>query len=156
MNYLRISWEKGLCGGGGVTPPHPPPPSTAVFCGQIFKDDVNGFLPPQIFASRMVSYQERALNRGYYLMYVEDQAFSLSYDLAVSPSPPPLPLASCLSFSVFLCVAGWAYIRERWGGEGEEANSYDDESLVLYKPLTTLWPWAWKRENKNDYAFWLS
>jgi hypothetical protein len=39
--------------------------------------------------------------------FIQDQAFSLFNDLA--PPPPPLPSASCLTFSVFLCVAGRAY-----------------------------------------------
>jgi hypothetical protein len=42
--------------------------------------------------------------------FMEDQAFSPSYDLAPPPPIPPLPSESCLSFSVFLCVAGRAYI----------------------------------------------
>ncbi len=39
----------------------------------------------------------------------------------------PSPSASCLSFSVFLCVAGPAYSRERGGrvGHGRGAESYD-------------------------------
>jgi hypothetical protein len=49
-------------------------------------------------------------------LFIEDQAFSLSYDLA------PLPSASCLSFSFFKCVAGRAYWRERGGGGGGGAN----------------------------------
>jgi hypothetical protein len=43
---------------------------------------------------------------------IEDHAFLQSNDLAPSrtPSPPrPLLSASCLSFSIFLCVAGRAY-----------------------------------------------
>ncbi len=32
-----------------------------------------------------------------------------SYDSAPRTPPPPLPSANCLSFSVFLCVAGLAY-----------------------------------------------
>ncbi len=36
-----------------------------------------------------------------------------------APFPLPLPSANCLSFSVFLCVFGRAYWRDRgWGGEG--------------------------------------
>ena len=60
---------------------------------------------------------------------MEDQVFLLLYDLA-PPSPPPtlLPLASCLSFSDFLYVAGRAYWWERGvGGGGGGAISYDDE-----------------------------
>ncbi len=55
-------------------------------------------------------------------LFIEDQAFSPSYDLAPSPPLPPLPSASCLSFSVFLCVAGRAYWREMGDGVGEEPN----------------------------------
>jgi hypothetical protein len=42
--------------------------------------------------------------------FIEDQAFSLSYDLA-PPAPPstPLPSAKCISFSIFQCVAGQSY-----------------------------------------------
>ncbi len=51
----------------------------------------------------------RKVKRSYkeYWIIIEDQAFSLS-SLLASPHPlsPPLPSASCLSFSVFLCVAG--------------------------------------------------
>jgi hypothetical protein len=37
-------------------------------------------------------------------------------------SLPPLPSASCLSFSLFLCVAGRAYRRERWGRSPNHPN----------------------------------
>ncbi len=56
--------------------------------------------------------------------FIEDQAFSPSYDLAPCSLPPP-PSATCLSFSVFLCVADGAYWRE--SGVGWGANSYDGE-----------------------------
>ncbi len=50
--------------------------------------------------------------------FIEDQALP-------TPLYPPLPTASCLSFSVFLCVAGQAYWR---GGEGfGGTKSYDGE-----------------------------
>ncbi len=39
--------------------------------------------------------------------------------------PPPLPLANCLSFSVFLCLAGRAYCQERGGGGRRGAISYN-------------------------------
>ncbi len=57
--------------------------------------------------------------------FIEDQTFSPSYDLAPPPPlPPPLSSESCLSFfSVFLCVAGWAYWRERGGGEPYHATA---------------------------------
>ncbi len=45
-----------------------------------------------------------------------------------------LPSASCLSVLVFLCVVGSAYWRERGGGGGRGAESFDQqESLALYK-----------------------
>jgi hypothetical protein len=47
----------------------------------------------------------------------EDQAFLQSYDSAPRP-PPSFPAASYLSFSIFLCVAGRSYRRERGGGSG--------------------------------------
>jgi hypothetical protein len=40
------------------------------------------------------------------LRFIEDQAFSPSFDLAPPHPLLPLPSASCLSFSVFLRVAG--------------------------------------------------
>jgi hypothetical protein len=44
------------------------------------------------------------------VLLIEDQAFLRSYDSAPRPLPPPsLPSASCLSFSVIMCVAGRAY-----------------------------------------------
>ncbi len=52
--------------------------------------------------------------------FIEDQAFSLSCDLGPPPVPHPLPpllSVGCLSFSVFMCVAGWAYWPEKGGGE---------------------------------------
>ncbi len=54
--------------------------------------------------------------------FIEDQAFLPSYELAPPPLFPPLPSASCLSFSVFLCVVVQAYWRERREGVGEEPN----------------------------------
>ncbi len=54
----------------------------------------------------------------YLMIYTEDQT-SLSCDHMIRP------LKSCLSFSVFLCVAGQACWRE-WGGGG---NSYDRKKV---------------------------
>jgi hypothetical protein len=70
--------------------------------------------------------------------FIEDQAFSPSYDLA-PPLPPP-PSASCLSFSVFLCVAGRAYWRERLERMGRRRSKIIRrlESLVLFNSFNTL------------------
>jgi hypothetical protein len=51
---------------------------------------------------------------------IEDQTFSLSFDLAPTPDPSPrLPSAICLCFSVFPSLPT--------GGGGGEARSYDEE-----------------------------
>ncbi len=51
-------------------------------------------------------------------MFLEDQAFSPSFDLAPPPLPPP-----SVSFLLFLCVTGWPYWRGGGGGGmGEEPN----------------------------------
>jgi hypothetical protein len=56
-------------------------------------------------------------------MIIEDEAFSLSYDLAPPPSlPHTLPSASCLSFSVFLYIGGRAYLLTGEGGGGVEED----------------------------------
>ncbi len=50
------------------------------------------------------------------------------------PTPPPplsLPLASCLSFSVFLCVADQAFWVRGWEGVGEEPNHATTVKLAL-------------------------
>ncbi len=48
---------------------------------------------------------------------------------------PPCSSGSCVSFSVFLCVIGRSYLRER-GGSGWARNPR--ESLALYKSFNTL------------------
>ncbi len=57
-----------------------------------------------------------------------------------SPTPfPPLPSASCLSFTVFLCVAVRAYWRERGRGAGARSQIIrPQESLALYNSFNTL------------------
>jgi hypothetical protein len=60
---------------------------------------------------------------------------------------PPLTSASCISVSVFLCVAGRAY----WMREGavEEPNHiWRRDSSVLYKSLDTLW-WRLSRTRRK-------
>jgi hypothetical protein len=53
------------------------------------------------------------------------------------PSSPPLPSAFCLSFSVFLSVAGRASLTGR-GGRSQITRRR--ESLVLYKSFNPLCP----------------
>ncbi len=54
-----------------------------------------------------------------------------------APHPPPLPSATCLSSSVFLCVA--VELPLRWEGLGVEPNHIRlQESLALYKSFNAL------------------
>jgi hypothetical protein len=57
--------------------------------------------------------------------YIENQAFSPSCDLA----PPPLPSASCLFFSVFLCVSPVELTDGRGGGGGAKSNGDEKSTL---------------------------
>ncbi len=61
------------------------------------------------------------------------------------PSLPPSPSASCLSFSVFLCVAGRAYCWERGVGRVWARSQIirPQESLVIYKSFINVWSEAW-------------
>ncbi len=61
---------------------------------------------------------------------------------STTPSPHYLPSASCLSFSVFLCVAGRAYWRERRVGGGDGAKSCDGEK-------------AWSSINHSILSGWM-
>jgi hypothetical protein len=83
--------------------------------------------------------------------FLEDQALSLSYDLA-PPFPHHLPPANCVSFSVFLSVAGRAYWQKRGGGEGSQIIRWH-RSLVLYKSFSlyySLWLLPWSGETHYD------
>ncbi len=51
-------------------------------------------------------------------------------------SYPPLPRWNCLSFSVFLCVAGRAFLTGKGGGGGRSQIIRWWESLVLYNYST--------------------
>jgi hypothetical protein len=85
--------------------------------------------------------------------FIEDQSFLMSYDLAPSPNHP-LPSANCLSFSVFLRVAGRACWRERRGKGGGETNRTTRRwgSLVLYKLLNTLRAVNWRAVERFAYV----
>ncbi len=64
--------------------------------------------------------------------FMEGQAFLRSYDSSPRHpySPPPLSSASCISFSVFLCVAGPEYGRER----GKEGMGVESSHTTARKP----------------------
>jgi hypothetical protein len=72
-------------------------------------------------------------------MVLNDQAFSLSYDLA--PPPTPLRSASCLSFSFLLSV-------ER--SEGKEGKSYDVSKLGPSMNHSILSGWSPTREEGGE------
>ncbi len=71
---------------------------------------------PRSRARRRCFYQSESIE-----WVIEDQAFLRSYYLGHTP----LPSSSCLSFSVFLWVAGRVFWRERsWWGEWGGAKQY--------------------------------
>ncbi len=72
------------------------------------------------------------LSREYWMIYRGPGFLAVVWiGSSTSPSPKPLPSATCLSFSVFLCDAGRAYRRER-GRKGWERSQIIPwrESLV--------------------------
>ncbi len=74
-------------------------------------------------------------SRYYWMVYIGPSFLAVVwFGSPPHPLPPPLPSASCLSFSVFLCVAYRAYWRER-SGKGVIRRR---ESLILYKSFITL------------------
>jgi hypothetical protein len=52
-------------------------------------------------------------------LYIEDQAFSSSYDWLLAHPLPPLPSASCRFLTLHVCC------RQREEGVGEEPNHID-------------------------------
>jgi hypothetical protein len=63
-----------------------------------------------------------------------------------SPTPTPFSSATCLCFSVFLCVASRAYWRNKGGGRG--VKSYDCEeawSSIHHSTLNTFHPSAFRQ-----------
>jgi hypothetical protein len=81
-------------------------------------------------------------------LFIEDQAFSLSYDLAPSPPPPTAVSKLSLSFSVF---PGRAYRGGRGEGVGRSQIIRRRGSLVLYKSFNTLCP----ERIEEGYRRWL-
>jgi hypothetical protein len=79
--------------------------------------------------------------------FIEDKAFLPLYDLAPTPSPPTLPVASCLSFSVFLCVSlciagrtyySWLFLKQKvssWTYSYPPPSSYS----FFYYWLSYIW-----------------
>jgi len=74
-----------------------------------FNSFFQNFPPPPPPPTRRAFFSERIEWR------IEDQAFLLSYDSAPYSSPTTSPISKCLSFWVFLCVAGPAYTDGRRG-----------------------------------------
>ncbi len=78
-----------------------------------------------------------------------------SYDLATRTFFPSLLSASCLSFSVFLCVAGRACWRERGGGGEGVPKSYDSEkdwSSINHSILYGLDPGAKSHNGEKAWS----
>ncbi len=83
------------------------------------------------------------LGRWYFIIvsiewFIQNQAFFLLNDSASLSPTSPLPSATCLSFSVFLCVSGPAYCRERGkGGWRRRPIIQPREGQALYKSFNT-------------------
>jgi hypothetical protein len=71
--------------------------------------------------------------------FIEDQAFSTMYDIAPPPLPHPILSASCLSFSVFLCVASRAELKAEGEGDGGGGKSFDVEKIWSSINHSILW-----------------
>ncbi len=71
---------------------------------------------------------------------MEDQAFSLSYELAPLPPSPPLSRQQVVSLSESCCVSPIEFIDERWRKRGVERSQIlrRRESLVLCKSFYTF------------------
>ncbi len=81
----------------------------------------------------------RTTGREYWMIYrgriiyrdewfIEDQSYE---DPPAPTTPPPFSSANCLSFSVFLCVAG----RGRWGWEGVSEKSNQNDCAKAWSSL---------------------
>ncbi len=75
--------------------------------------------------------------REYWMVYRRPGLKAIVWLGSSSTSLPLLSSASCLSFSVFLCIACRAYWRER-GGVGQDKIIRRRESLVLFKSFNTV------------------
>ncbi len=96
-------------------------------------------------APRTASLSYRLHSREYWMIYylwrTRLSRRQMIWLLRFYPMPsPPLPSASCLAFSVFLCVAGQAYWRKKGGrGWGRRRQIIRRrQSLVLCKLFNTL------------------
>jgi hypothetical protein len=129
---VRFCWE------GRYTPPTSPLP-LYVLCGQ--NNPQNRARDRALRGEGKGKGREgRGGDSEYWMMY-RGTGFLAVVWFGSSPIPSPLlPSASCLSFSIFLCVAVRAYWREReggWWGRSQIIKPW--QSLVLYKSFNTLW-----------------
>ncbi len=87
--------------------------------------------------------------REYWIIYWRPSFLAVVwFDSSPNPLPPP-PVSStrCLSFSVFLCVAGRVNLRER-GGRGWARSQIirTRKRLPFYKLFNTLWFLQWAKK----------
>ncbi len=85
--------------------------------------------------------------------FIDDQAFLLSYDLAL-PTILPLPPVSQLSLSLPLCRRSSLLRGEPGEGEGGEPDHRRQDSLVLYKKFNTLWLLVLLHSGRNMMRTW--
>ncbi len=83
--------------------------------------------------------------------FLEGQAFLRPYDSAPRPITfPPLPLASCLSISVFLCVAGQAFWQEG-GGCGQRPYKCQAQLIIWdNRQLSEVFYKIWSFKSKEN------
>ncbi len=96
-------------------------------------------------------YTLSAVGREYWVIY-RGPGFLAVLWFGSSPTPFPLSFrsASCLSFSVFLCVADqacWRPTGERGRGWARSRIIRPQESLVFYKSFNTLCQQRWERSS---------
>ncbi len=83
--------------------------------------------------------------------FIDDQAFSVPYDLSPHPPPPPLLSASYLSFYLSLPVCRWLSLRTkergiRGGGGAKSYNSEKSWSSTNHSILSGNQPHPFKQE----------
>jgi hypothetical protein len=101
------------------------------FCTLVFLDSFGHRLELELRESGLGDPSEHSDNIE---RFTENQAFSLSYDLA--PTPPPSPRQRLVSISQSSCVSPVELTDG--GGLGRSQIRRWRESLVLYKSFNTL------------------